>query len=101
MLIIGKVILEKLDNRQSNFANELKNFDNGIKALEKKYFLNNVGLLFSAREKVLNSFKHRLFPTKYLDNIPTPEPATEPETATEPEVATKKQKHKLNAKDLH
>ena len=44
---------------------------------------------------------NRLFPTKYLDNIPTPEPATEPETATEPEVATKKQKHKLNAKDLH
>ena len=38
---------------------------------------------------------NRLFPTKCLDNIPTPGPATEPE------VATKKQKHKLNAKDLH
>ena len=39
---------------------------------------------------------NRLFPTKYLDNIPTT-----PGPATEPEVATKKQKHKLNAKDLH
>ena len=31
----------KSDNKQSNFANELKNFD-------KKPFLNNLGLLFSA-----------------------------------------------------
>ena len=35
-----------------------------MKGLEKKSFLNNLGLLFSAREKVLNSFKSRLFPIK-------------------------------------
>ena len=52
-------------------------------------------LLLSAREKVLNSFKSRLFPIKNLDKIPihvpTPILATEPEAAkeraTEPEVA--------------
>ena len=29
---------EKADNKQSNFANELNNFDKGIKTLEKKSF---------------------------------------------------------------
>ena len=43
----------------------------------KKFFLNNLGLLFSGREKVLNSFKSRLFPIEKLDKIPTREP-TEP-----------------------
>ena len=54
------------------------------KRLKKSYFLNNLGFLFSAREKVLNSFISRLFPIKDLDKIPTREPATEPEVATEP-----------------
>ena len=69
------------------------NFDQGIKKLEKKYFLNNLGLLFSAREKLLNSFKSRLFLIKNLDKIPTheptPEPATEPEVGTQPTKAIK------------
>ena len=51
-------------------------------------FLNNLGLLFSAREKVLNTFKSKLFPIKNLDKIPrhepVPEPATEPKIAKEP-----------------
>ena len=59
----------------------------------KKYFLNKLGLSFSAREKVLNRFKSRLFPQKNLNKTPTreptPEPATEPEVATEPTKATK------------
>ena len=38
-----------------------------MKTLDKKYFLNNLGLLFSAREKILNSFKNRLLPIKNLD----------------------------------
>ena len=46
---------EKADKKQSNFANELKNFDKGI----KKYFWNNLGLLFVARENVLNNFSSR------------------------------------------
>ena len=43
--------IEKADNKQSNFANELKNFD-------------------SAREKVFHSFESRLLPIN-LDRIPT------------------------------
>ena len=44
-----------------------------IKTRDKKDFLNK----FSAREKVLHSFKSRLFPMKNLDKIPTHEPAAE------------------------
>ena len=51
-------------------------------------FLNNLRWLFSAREKVLNTFKSKLFPIKKLNEISTnestPEPATELEVATEP-----------------
>ena len=62
----------------------------------KKIFLNKLGLLFSAREKVLNSFKSRLFPIKNFDKISTHEPATKQEVAKEPEpeVATKATKAK-------
>ena len=35
------------------FANELNSFCKGIKTLEKNYFLNYLGLLFSVREKFL------------------------------------------------
>ena len=62
------------------------------KTLDKNYFFNNLGLLFSAREEDLDSFKSRLFPIKNVDKIltrkPTPGPATEPEVATEPTKAT-------------
>ena len=62
----------------------------------KNSFLNNLGLLFSAREKVPNRFKSRLIPIKNLDKIPTREPtpevATKPEVAPEPEVVTEPKK---------
>ena len=52
----------------------------------------NIGSLFSARKKVLNSFKSRLFPIKNLDKIatrePKPEKAAEPAAETTPKVAT-------------
>ena len=67
----GNLSIEKADIEQSYFATELKNFDKGIKTLEKKSFFNNLELLFSARGKVLNSFKSRLFPIKNLDKIST------------------------------
>ena len=54
----------------------------------KKVFFNILGLLFSGREKVLNSFKSRLFPIEKLDKIPTREP-TEPATEPAPKPATK------------
>ena len=60
----GHLSTEKADNKQSNFANELKKFDKGTKKFEKKSFLNNLEMLFSAREKFLYSFKRRLFPIK-------------------------------------
>ena len=92
----GYLSLEKTDNKQSNFVNELKNFERGTKTLEKRSFLDNLGLLFSAREKLLDNFQSRLFPMKKLDKIPTlqptsepaAEPATEPAAEPTPEVAT-------------
>ena len=77
----------------------------------KKVFLNNLVVLHSAREKILNSFKSRLFPRKNLDKIATreltPESATESEvakeTATEPTKAakaTKATKHKTSSLKL-
>ena len=60
----GNLSIEGADNKQSYSANELKNFDKGRKTLDKKSFLNNLGLLISAREKVFNRFKNRLFPIK-------------------------------------
>ena len=54
--------------------------------MKKRPFLNNVGLFLSAREKVLNNFKSRIFSIK--DKIPTsqhePTPETTPEPAPEP-----------------
>ena len=85
-MLEGQLLLGSAHLKQSNFAIELKNFEKGTKTLEKKSFLYNLGLLFSAREIFLNIFKSRLFPIKNLDKIaicePT-EPATELEVATE------------------
>ena len=64
--------------------------------MKKKSFLNNLGLLFSAREKVLDNFKSRLFPIKNLYKIPTREPATDP--AKEP-TPTKHKKSKSKSQE--
>ena len=53
--------IEKADNKGSNFANKLKSFDKGMKINEKRSFLNNLGLLFSAREKFLIVLKADYF----------------------------------------
>ena len=59
-------------------------------------------MLFSTREKVLKTFKSRLFPRKNFDKIPTPEPAAEPtpEVAIEP-TETTPTKHKQSKLKLH
>ena len=62
------------------------------KHLKKSIFLKNLGLLFNTREKILDNFKSRLFPIKYLDNIPTCQP--KPKPATETVVETKPAKRK-------
>ena len=63
----GYLSLKDADDKQSNFATELKNFDKSIKTIDTKSFLNNLGLFFSTREKVLNNFKSRIFPLKNLN----------------------------------
>ena len=55
--------LKDTDDDQSNFAAKIKNLDRGKKQL-KNSFLSNLGLLFSAKERVLNNFKTKLFPKK-------------------------------------
>ena len=76
------MFLEDADNdEESKFATDLKSLDRGKKQL-KKFFKNNLGLLFSTREKVLNKFESRLFPIKnwaeILPTKPTPKLAPEP-----------------------
>ena len=39
--------------------NKLKRIDEGVKLVKKRYFLNNVELFLSARERVFNNFKRR------------------------------------------
>ena len=41
----GYFSLEDADTEPSNFVNELKNIDKGIKTVEKKFFLEGLGLL--------------------------------------------------------
>ena len=43
--------------------------------IEKRPFLKNTGLLLSARDKIHNNFKSKIFPGK------NPEPEEQPETA--------------------
>ena len=104
---VGLLSIEKVDKKQSNFANGLKNFDKGTKTLDKKSFTNNLGLLFSAKEKVLIIFKSRLFSIKHLDQISTREPTeqgTELEVTTEQTKSTNatkaKTKHKISSLKL-
>ena len=73
----GHLPIEGADNKQINFANELKHFDNDTKTIDKRSFLNNLRQLFGPREKVLKNFKSRLFPIKNVDKIPTRQAATE------------------------
>ena len=53
--------LENNNLKQSNFATELKNFEKGKKTLEKKYFLDNLVSLTSARKKFLIALKSDCF----------------------------------------
>ena len=42
-------------------------------SLEKRTLLKSLGLLLSAREKILNNFKSKIFPTKNIE----PQPETD------------------------
>ena len=41
--------LKDADDEQSKFANKLKNISIDINSVEKKFFLNNIGLFYSAK----------------------------------------------------
>ena len=43
------------------------------------FFQNNTDLFLTVREKVLNNFRDKLFPTKHLYKIPIPKLELEPE----------------------
>ena len=58
----GYLSSEKVDNNQIIFVNESKNFEKGTKTLERKSFLNKLGLSFNARDNILDNFKSRLLP---------------------------------------
>ena len=92
----GHLPIKGADNKQIDFANELKHFDNDTKTVDKRSFLNNLRQLFGPREKVLKNFKSRLFPTKNVDKIPTRQAATEPEIETEPTKATYVHERNIN-----
>ena len=73
------------DNEQNNLTNILKNTDKGIKSVEKELFLSNIGLFYTARGKVLNNFKNRLFQIKNPEIKPEQEPESEPKLEKEPQ----------------
>ena len=70
----GHLSLKDSDYEQSNFPIKIKNWDKGKKKQLEKIFLNNLGLLLSARENVLNNLESRLFPMKKSDKTPIREP---------------------------
>ena len=57
--------LQDVDEEQSQLIHELKDMGKARISAQKR--------LLSAREKVLNNFKNKMFPIKNLDNIPTAE----------------------------
>ena len=63
--------MKDADEEQIQTASESKDMRKGKMLVEKKSFLKNTGLLLSAREKIVNNFKSKLFPTRNLE----PEPA--------------------------
>ena len=87
--------LKDTDDDQSNFAAKIKNLDRGKKQL-KNSFLSNLGLLFSAKERVLNNFKTKLFPKK---NQIQPAPESTPGTTKATKVKTKRKIYLLKLRE--
>ena len=65
----------------------------------KKRFIKNVAIFLDSREKILNSFKTKIFPITNLGKTPTPEPNTDPTVFDAPKptkAQTKKSKTSLH-----
>ena len=65
----GYLSLKDTNDEQIKFPNKLKSIDKSIKLIEKKFFLSNIGLSFTAREKILNNLTNRLLRTKTRTGI--------------------------------
>ena len=61
--------LKETNKERIQLVNELEDMGKGKISVEQIYFLKNAGLLISARDKILNSFKGKIFPTKIPDKI--------------------------------
>ena len=55
----GHLSTEKAGNKQSNFTNELKNFDKGIKTLERIFLKITQDYYLVQEKKFFSSFKRR------------------------------------------
>ena len=65
----GYLSLKDTNDEQIKFPNKLESIDKSIKFIEKKFFLSNIGLSFTAREKILNNLTNRLLRTKTRTGI--------------------------------
>ena len=60
----GNLTLKDADEEQSELVNILKDLNRGVKPVEKRSFLDNIGLLLSEREKIVNNFRSKIFSVK-------------------------------------
>ena len=60
----GNLTLKDADEEQSELVNILKDLNRGVKPDEKRSFLDNIGLLLSEREKIVNNFRSKIFSVK-------------------------------------
>ena len=60
----GNLSVKDTDEEQSNLISILKDINSGVKPVEKRSFLNNIGLFLIAREKILNNFRSKIFRIK-------------------------------------
>ena len=70
--------IEDANKEKRDLLNKLNGMNRGKTPVDKRPFLTNVGLFLSGREKILNRFKSKMFPTKNLEKTPIPEASTDP-----------------------
>ena len=96
--------IEDAGKEQRNLLNKLSGENKSKIPVEKRYFLNNIGLFFSASRKIFNSFESKMFLIKNLDKIPAPDPTHNPtafDTPKPTKVQTKKSKHRISLLKFH
>ena len=65
------MLTEAADKEQSDLANKLIGINRGKIPVKKRLFLNNARLFISARGKILNNVKSKIFQIKNLNKIAT------------------------------